>query len=100
MRLQLAFVVLMLSGVGICLAQESRATLLGRVTDSSNAVVPKVAISVTNQATGVTFKTATNDQGNYVLPFLNPAAYRISTEAKGFKHRSEEHTSELQSLRH
>ena len=86
MRLQLAFVVLMLSGVGICLAQESRATLLGRVTDSSNAVVPKVAISVTNQATGVTFKTATNDQGNYVLPFLNPAAYRISAEAKGFKH--------------
>ena len=78
MRLQLAFVVPMLSGVGICLAQESRATLLGRVTDSSNAVVPKIAISVTYQATGVTFKTATNDQGNYVLPSRDPAAISTS----------------------
>ena len=86
MRLYSLLALLMVAGAGTCLAQESRATLLGRVTDSSNAVVPNVTVTATNLATGVSLNTATNGQGNYSLPFLNPGAYRVSAEAKGFKH--------------
>jgi len=85
MRLQCALLLIVV-GARIAGAQESRATLLGRVTDSSNAVVPNVTVTVTNLATGVSLNTVTNGEGNYVLPFLNPGAYRVSAEAKGFKH--------------
>ncbi|MEO8368398.1 MAG: carboxypeptidase-like regulatory domain-containing protein [Candidatus Solibacter sp.] len=66
-------------------SQESRGTILGRLTDNSGAVVPGGAIQVTNIATGVTLKSATNEEGNYYVPFLIPGLYRITAEKPGFK---------------
>ncbi len=43
-------------------SQEFRATLTGRVTDPSGAVVPKAVVTVTNTATGVKVTTK-SDQG-------------------------------------
>ncbi len=66
-------------------AQESRGTILGRVTDSSGLLVPGVSVQVTNIATGVTLKGATNDEGNYFFSFLIPGMYRVTAEKQGFK---------------
>ena len=66
-------------------SQESRGTILGRVTDASGSVVPGGIIQVTNVATGVTLKGVTNEEGNYYVPFLIPGIYRISAEKLGFK---------------
>jgi hypothetical protein len=66
-------------------SQDTRGTLLGRVTDQQNAVVPNATVKVTNLATGVTATVRTNDQGNYMVPYLAFGNYRVSVEAKGFK---------------
>jgi hypothetical protein len=65
-------------------AQESRGTILGRVTDESNAVIPGVAVEAFNIETGVTVSASTNAQGNYQIPLLNPGTYRVSFSITGF----------------
>src|ERR1700693_5077663 len=66
-------------------SQESRATVVGRVTDSTGSVIPAASVSFTNLATGVTVKTQTNAEGNYFSSFLIPGTYRIEAEKSGFK---------------
>ncbi len=65
--------------------QEARGTILGRVTDSSGAVIPGASVKITNQSTGVTTSLVTNDQGNYQAPYLIPGKYRVLAEMAGFK---------------
>lgn len=55
-------------------AQEFQGTILGRITDSSGAVVPDVQVKVVASETGATSATTTNAQGNYRIPFLLPAS--------------------------
>ena len=65
--------------------QENRGAILGRVTDPSGAIVPKVQIRVINVETGVAVDAATNEDGNYQVSFLPPGAYRLTAELAGFK---------------
>src|SRR5215471_12264639 len=80
-------VVLLLAILAIrpALAQESRATVIGRVTDTSNAVIPGASVSFINVETGVLVKTVTNAEGNYFSSFLIPGTYRITAQKTGFK---------------
>ena len=66
-------------------AQESRATLEGRVTDQQGAIIPQAAVVVTSEQTGVKQQTTTNDQGAWTLNFLNPGAYTITISVPNFK---------------
>ncbi|MGH9657114.1 MAG: carboxypeptidase regulatory-like domain-containing protein, partial [Bryobacteraceae bacterium] len=66
-------------------AQEFRATLNGRVADSSGAAVPNVPVQVRNAATNEVTSSVTDGQGNYTAPFLRPGTYSIAVEAAGFK---------------
>jgi len=66
-------------------AQEFRATLNGRVTDSSQSHIPAAAIVVRNTGTNVTWSSKTDAQGNFTVPFLPPGMYSVSVEAPGFK---------------
>lgn len=66
-------------------AQETRGTILGRVTDPSGAVIANADVRATNVATGVTVSAKSNEAGNYRLPYLNPGAYAITAELTGFK---------------
>ncbi|MBM3749369.1 MAG: carboxypeptidase regulatory-like domain-containing protein, partial [Acidobacteria bacterium] len=70
---------------GLGWSQEARGTILGRLTDSTGAVIPAVSVRITNVATGVTITVESNDQGNYLAPYLIPGAYRIAAEKTGFK---------------
>jgi hypothetical protein len=67
------------------LAQDPRGAIIGRVMDSSAAVVPGVEVVAENSVTGVRASTTTNESGNYRVPFLLPGIYTLSTEAAGFK---------------
>ena len=60
-------------------------TILGTVTDSSGAVVPKATVTVTNVGTSVSSHTETSGTGNYTVPYLNPGVYRVTVEAQGFQ---------------
>src|SRR5262249_28039696 len=66
-------------------AQESRATLEGRVTDQQGAIIPRATVVVTSEQTGVKQQTATIDQGAWTLNFLNPGAYTITVSNHNFK---------------
>jgi hypothetical protein len=66
-------------------SQESRGTVLGRVTDSSGLVVPDATVQISNIATGVTVKGSANGEGNFFFSFLIPGTYQIIAEKTGFK---------------
>src|SRR5262249_33994638 len=65
--------------------QESRAVVVGRVTDSTGAGIPAASVAFTNIETGVTVKTQTNADGNYFSSFLIPGSYPITGEKTGLK---------------
>src|SRR4051794_27450266 len=67
------------------LAQETRASLSGIVTDTSGSVVPGAAMALTNLDTGVALSTVSNDAGLYRFLFLNPGRYKLSASITGFK---------------
>jgi carboxypeptidase family protein/TonB-dependent receptor-like protein len=65
-------------------AQVAGATLTGTVMDSSGAVIPKAQVTVTDVATGVSRRIATDNAGFYAAPNLLPGNYRVSITAPGF----------------
>src|ERR1700754_1402682 len=67
------------------LAQESRATLSGTVTDPTGSVIPGTGVTLTNSQTGVAFESKTNDAGQYRFLFLNPGVYRLTVQGTGFR---------------
>jgi hypothetical protein len=66
-------------------AQESRGTIIGRVTDASGGAMPGVEVRAVNTATNVMATAATNEAGNFNIPFLLPGTYRVTAEFAGFK---------------
>jgi hypothetical protein len=78
--------------VGVCLSLAARpgygqtlnASLTGTVTDTSGAVVPQVAVTAANTATGVATKTTSDAAGNYTLPSLPAGTYNLTFEKEGF----------------
>jgi hypothetical protein len=62
-----------------------QATIVGTVTDPSGAVVPNVAVTLTNTDTGRSVVIPTNDAGQYVAVDLQIGHYKVKAEAKGFK---------------
>jgi len=65
-------------------AQVAGATLTGTITDPAGRVVPAAQIVITNEATGVVNKLATNSDGIYTAGNLLPGDYTISIAAPGF----------------
>lgn len=61
------------------------ASVQGRVTDPTGALIPGASVTVTNAASGVTLKTKTNNDGEYAVPFLQPGQYNILVEREGFQ---------------
>ncbi len=49
-------------------------------------MIPGASVKVTNTATGVGLPLTTNEQGNYLAPYLIPGPYRVEAEQRGFKH--------------
>ena len=78
-------VLLLALPAGILVAQESRGTILGRVTDSSKAVVPKASVRAINLDTNTGASGTTNDDGNFELSYLLPGSYRLEVEIAGFR---------------
>ena len=81
-----SFILLVVLGLAVSsAAQTETATLSGRVTDPSGAIVPGARVEVINIATNITTTTETNAQGIYVVPNLRPGRYRIMVRKEGFK---------------
>lgn len=66
-------------------AQEFRATVTGRVTDTSKGVMPGVTVTITNTQTNEVATALTNVEGLYSLPFLRPGHYKVAAQLQGFR---------------
>jgi hypothetical protein len=70
---------------GAVRAQSQLATVSGTIVDSTAAVIPAADLKLINEETGETWSSASNAQGNYVLPLIKPGKYRLDVEKAGFK---------------
>ncbi len=66
-------------------AQAVAGTIIGRVTDSSGAVIPGVTVTLTNTGTKLTRVVVTDTNGEYSAPSLPTGKYTVSAEISGFK---------------
>jgi hypothetical protein len=66
------------------LAQFETSEVLGTVRDPSHSVVARAAVALTSQETGITAKTATDDNGNYDFLNVKVGRYTITIEHPGF----------------
>jgi hypothetical protein len=66
-------------------AQTELATVLGRVTDPSGAVVAGAEVEIRSIDTNLAVTSRTNGDGLYTLPSLHPGHYVISVRKAGFK---------------
>jgi len=62
MRIIYSCILALSLGLPLC-AQEFRGTVLGRVVDASNAVVPNATVTVTNTATNTSVNTQSGADG-------------------------------------
>lgn len=60
-------------------------TIVGTVTDQSNAAIPGAAVKITNVATGVSLTATANDSGQYTFPTVTPGTYTLAVTKSGFK---------------
>ncbi len=66
-------------------AQGTGGRILGRIVDPSGAVLSSTKVVATNDATGVSRETASNDSGDYVFPDLPVGTYSLTFDLTGFK---------------
>lgn len=81
-------------GVGIILgllasvlaasAQATTGDIVGRVTDTSGAVLPGTTVTVTNVDTGGSRTAVTSETGDYVFNLLPIGTYTVRVELQGF----------------
>ncbi len=87
MRRTLVFWVALFLGAAAvpALAQQGTAEISGRVTDDQGAVLPGVAIVITNEATGVFREVTSSAEGTYLASQLVPGNYKVVARLSGFR---------------
>ncbi len=71
--------------------QAPTATLVGRVTDLSNAVIPGATVTIRNTGTNQVRTATTTSQGEYTVTTLNPGIYQVTIKMPGFQTSTEPH---------
>lgn len=66
-------------------AQEFRGSLTGKVADPTGAALTGASVSLRNVGTNATVSVATNEEGSYIFPLLQPGKYTLIVSQQGFK---------------
>ena len=84
--LQLVAIATMLSAAAVWTsAQTQTATVRGEVTDSTGAVIPGAALTLTNLDQNRPWEAESNAAGAYVIQQIPPGNYSLVVQADGFK---------------
>lgn len=78
------YLLLMALCSSLAIAQGFRATIVGRVTDKTGAVIPGAKVKVVNVGTRETREISSDSTGDYAVPQLPPGEYTVTVEAAGF----------------
>jgi hypothetical protein len=76
--------VFFLAVIGI-VGQGTSSRVTGVVSDSLGSVVAGARVVLTNQGTGVSLETTTNESGFYTFDLVQAATYQVTVEKQGFK---------------
>jgi Cna protein B-type domain./TonB-dependent Receptor Plug Domain. len=68
----------------VAVAQTSRGTVAGTITDPNGAVIPGATVILTNLETAVTRTTTTNDEGFYRFDAVDLGNYSVAVSATSF----------------
>ena len=79
-----AFGAMLLFAVAV-LAQRDLGTIVGTVTDPQGGVISNAKITITEDATGLTYELTSSTSGDFVRPALKPGTYTVTAEAPGFR---------------
>src|SRR5262249_59245784 len=77
-------VLVVLSGT-IVFGQGVTGSILGRVTDTTGAVIPGAMIQVQNAETGLSQTAQSDEEGRYLIRNLPPGTYDVTVTQPGFQ---------------
>src|SRR6266487_4111567 len=63
---------------------QTKATVLGTVTNEKDELVPNAKVTAKNTGTNITRETTSNADGLYRIPELAPGLYEVRVEGQGF----------------
>ncbi|MGD0268589.1 MAG: carboxypeptidase regulatory-like domain-containing protein [Candidatus Sulfotelmatobacter sp.] len=66
-------------------AQATTGSIAGRVTDRSKAVIVGAEVTALNQATGVSYPSKSNGEGNFEVQRVPPGIYSVTVTQQGFE---------------
>src|SRR5216684_3622800 len=81
----LTFIFLLCGLTSTLSAQQTSATLLGTVVDTSGASIPNVTIRAVNLGTNIKREAMTDAAGNYSLTYLPAGNYHLTAQHEGFQ---------------
>ena len=84
-RILFCFTVLLMLAGSLLAQGGATGTILGTVTDSSNAIVSGASVKITNTSTNVEVRTTSGTAGDYYISSLNPGPYKVTVESPGFQ---------------
>jgi hypothetical protein len=85
LRMPLVAVLCLVMLAPVMVAQIDRGTIKGRITDSSDAVIPDASVQIIRIDTNSTLQVVTDSQGLYNVPNLPAGEYRVVVTKQGFK---------------
>ena len=84
-RIGVIFAFGMMINGSLAFGQQTTGTILGRVTDSTGAVVPDASIQIQNPATGFSRTDTADSDGRYLESNLPLGTYTITVQKPGFQ---------------
>jgi hypothetical protein len=75
----------MFLGGSLCPGQVTSGTILGTVTDPTDAAVVGAKITIVNTDTSVRSEVTSDSKGNFELPYLPNGPYELTIAAAGFE---------------
>ena len=70
---------------GLAVAQSVTGTISGTVVDASGKVIAGAKVTLTDERTGSARAGASNEEGDFIFPALQPGGYTIKIEHSGFR---------------
>jgi hypothetical protein len=64
---------------------ETTSSILGEITDTSNAALAGATVTITNRDTGLKRNAQTDEAGRFNFPQLLPGVYTVQASAPGFE---------------
>ena len=71
-------------------AQRDLGTITGTITDPTGSAVSNAKVTITEDATGLSYQVDSGASGEYARPLLKPGTYTVTAEAPGFRRAAQQ----------